>query len=217
MPRHAVRERQHRGARALAFLNLVLTSWSVLFATHASRWAPAFVQGPGSGGHNQKKQRDLWRKPLKPEQFWTHTLWGQLLSHPQVGVQGSSQAREFETEFRVPYDVFVTIVQQHRGRKWTQSTTGKQMRKKGRPCIPLEFKILMCLYRLGGGSITRVTARVFSFSPSLADKFFKDFCAEFAQEYHHVCKPPETDAEIKAVESVYAKMGLPGCVGDNFL
>ena len=52
-------------------------------------------------------------------------------------------------------------------------------------------------------------------SASLSDQFFKDFSAHCAQKYEEYCRPPTSEEEIREVEEVYSKAGLPGCVGST--
>ena len=79
-------------------------------------------------------------------------------------------AGQFEVEFRVPYSIFEEIVQDARDQAWARSSVKKGKKMRGRPSMPLEAKILSCLYRLGCGCLARTQASLFGLSKSHADK-----------------------------------------------
>ena len=84
-------------------------------------------------------------------------------------------------------------------------------RPKGRSNhVPIEFKVMMSLYRLGSGCLPRTACKLFLMTHSYADQFLKDFCSFYAQLYHEFCKVPSTQDEMEELESVYRRMGLPG-------
>ena len=167
---------------------------------------------PGSGGHNQTLRRSTKPK-LKPAEYWTHTDWGRMISDSRTADPHTMEHKDFETEFRIPYAVFDEAVQSCEGEDWTRSSTRSGKKTRGKPCIPLEFKVLACFYRLGAGGIARTTSRTFNISRSLSQRFFKDFCAHYAQKYHETCRVPSTESEMRHIEDVYARMGFPGCLG----
>ena len=169
--------------------------------------------GPGSGGHNSARKRGAYTAPL---QHGAHARawYGQILNDPTVSDPESRRHKEFVSEFRVPHAVFLEIVDGCRGLKWARDSTGKG-KCRGRPPASLEVKVLAVLYRLGAGCMPRTTARLFNMSKSLCARFFQDFCAHHAQTYSTMCRPPETDEERQDVESVYRRMGMPGCLGST--
>jgi len=171
-------------------------------------------EGPGRGGHNSAGKRvggyEYHGSPDHHDASW----YGKLLSKSDQLEDPSSKAhKEFVAEFRVPYDLYCTILEDCRGQQWAKAPHSPRKKKQGRPSSPLEYKVLGALYRLGSGCLNRTTARMFSMSPSMTDIFFKDFCAWYAQKYETECTAPATEDEIRAVEEVYSKMGFPGCVG----
>ena len=120
---------------------------------------------PGSGGHNQTLRRSTKPK-LKPAEYWTHTDWGRMISDSRTADPHTMEHKDFETEFRIPYAVFDEAVQSCEGEDWTRSSTRSGKKTRGKPCIPLEFKVLACFYRLGAGGIARTTSRTFNISRS---------------------------------------------------
>jgi len=195
------------------FLELFTLVWGVAAACRSVRARSSTIPSPGSGGHNIKGIKTQYQQRMQPADFWT-TQWGKLLRNSEVRVPGSKVHKEFVAEFRVPFSIFEDIVQDCRGQEWTRSSTCSGKRKRGRPSLPLESKILGCLYRLGSGCLSRTVGRLFGSSNTVADRFFLDFCAFYAQKYGEECVVPATDQERRDVEEVYAQMGFPGCLGD---
>jgi hypothetical protein len=196
--------------RLLHLFNIVLCADKAHRA--ARRAAYRAVSRPGSGGHNFLGTKGAYKRVMTPEQFWLSD-WGSMIRDPDVSNPGSRAHRKFELEFRVPYAIFKDIVHDARDQAWARSSTKKGRKCRGRPCMPLEAKVLSCLYRLGCGCLARTQASLFGMSPSCAQQVFKDFCAWYAQKYYDECTVPETEQECRDVEEIYAKLGFPGCLG----
>ena len=171
--------------------------------------------GPGRGGHNSIGARDGYKKTASEDNVHATAWYGILLREPTISDPTSKTHQEFVSEFRVPYQVFVEIVEGCQGMHWAKTFTATRKKRRGTPPTPIEVKVLSALYRLGSGSIPRTISRLFNISTSLNDQFFKDFCAHYAQKYEEYCRPPSSDDEIREVEEVYSKMGLPWCVGST--
>ncbi len=117
--------------------------------------------------------------------------------------------KEFEREVRVPYPLFKDIVNRVRDQPWTRHK--EEDGQRGRPSVmPIEFKVLMTLYRLGAGCLSHTVVKLFLMVITTGDTFFKDFCEFYAKRYHECCNVTETEPEQKHVEKVYSRMGLHG-------
>ena len=203
---------QHAGK----FMQLFSMVLGVSSACRTAAFRTSPTPSPGSGGHNIKGDKAPYQQRMQPSAFW-QTEWGKLLRNPAVNQPGSRVHKEFISEFRVPFSIFEDIVKDCTDQEWTRSSTGRGKKKRGRPSLPLESKILGCLYRLGSGCLPRTQGRLFGSSHTVADQFFLDFCAFYAQKYGEECVVPATEAERRDVEEVYAKMGFPGCLGKRYL
>ena len=83
-----------------------------------------------------------------------------------------------------------------------------------RPIPPLELKILAVLRVLGRGYCFDGIEELCDIGEETIRKFFHKFNRLFSKELFGVyCSPPTSVDEIKATTSVYAKLGLPGCLG----
>lgn len=172
------------------------------------------ASGPGRGGHNSTGERDEYRMKTLDD-YW-NSPWGKDLKHPDLTNASSRRHREFEIEFRVPYAIFDQIVRECEDRPWARNSTSanqKQAKARGRVPVPIEFKVMAVLYRLGCGCLPRTSAKLFGMSRSQADDFFKHFCAHYAQNYYKYCTLPQSETEMRDVEAAYARMGFPGCLG----
>ena len=196
-----------------SLLELFTLVWgSSLACKSAARTRSSASAFPGSGGHNFKGDNQPYQQRMQLADFWT-TEWGRLLRNPAVRQPGTKEHQEFVAEFRVPFSIFEEIINDCHGQKWTRTSTRKGKRIRGRPSLPFKSKVLGFLYRLGSGCLPSSVVRLFGSSNTVADKFFLDFCAFYAQKYGETCQVPATEAERRDVEEVYAKMGFPGCLG----
>lgn len=219
MPRAPKGEAAKRGSfmqHAGKFMQLCSMVLGVSSACRSATSRTSSTPSPGSGGHNIKGYKASYQQRMQPSAFW-QTEWGKLLRNPSVNPPGSKVHKEFISEFGVPFSIFEDIVQDCKDQKWTRSSTALGKKKVGRPSLPLESKILGCLYRLGSGCLPRTQGRLFGSSRTVADQFFLDFCAFYAQKYGEECVVPATEAERQDVEEMYAKMGFPGCLGKQRL
>ena len=86
----------------------------------------------------------------------------------------------------------------------------------GLVAAPLELKILGVLRVLGRGYCFDGVEELCFISAEVLRTLFHNFCACFAAKYFSVyCTAPATPEEIKHPTGVYARMGLPGCIGST--
>ena len=126
---------------------------------------------------------------------YDRSVWGKLVRQLEDNPLDMKLNRDFVCDFRVPYTMFKDIVNRVRDEAWARNHVSDPgfPRPKGRPShVPIEFKVMMDLYRLGSVCLPRTDRKLFLMTRSYADKFFKDFCSHYAQVYHECCKVPNT-------------------------
>ena len=131
--------------------------------------------------------------------------WGRLLLNPEIRDSTSWYARLFRRRFRLPYDLFVTFVEECR--------EVNLFKEKNYSKIPIEFKILMSLRILGRDSCADDISEYINIGDSTVNHIFKLFllgCVELL--YNKYVYIPFGE-ELDKVKLVYEKLGLPGCIG----
>ena len=111
----------------------------------------------------------------------------------------------FRRRFRLPYDLFVTFVEECR--------EVNLFKEKNYSKIPIEFKILMSLRIIGRDSCADDISEYINIGDSTVNHIFKLFlqgCVELL--YNKYVYIPFGE-ELDKVKLVYEKLGLPGCIG----
>jgi hypothetical protein len=88
-----------------------------------------------------KKMRKAYENHNRTKDL-SNSVWGQMLADPSVSVVGSWFNRKFRRRFRVPYSMFLEIVEECK----EFNVFGVQLRRSK---IKIEFKVLTCLKILG--------------------------------------------------------------------
>ena len=125
--------------------------------------------------------------------------------NPEIRDSTSWYARLFRRRFRLPYDLFVTFVEECR--------EVNLFKEKNYSKIPIEFKILMSLRILGRDSCADDISEYINIGDSTVNHIFKLFllgCIELL--YNKYVYIPFGE-ELDKVKLVYEKLGLPGCIG----
>ena len=129
-----------------------------------------------------------------------------MLADPSVAVVGSWLNRKFRRRFRVPYSMFLEIVEECK----QYNVFGVQIRKSK---IATEYKVLSCLKILGRDLCADELDENLNIAESTVNKFFKMFITNYANSlYSKWVYVPEGE-ELDAVVKVYEHMGFPGCIG----
>ena len=130
----------------------------------------------------------------------SYSVWGRMLQHPELANAGSWVSRKFRRRFRVPYSMFLEIVEECK----EHNVFGIPVRKSK---ILIEYKVLSCLKILGRDLCCDEIDEALNIAESTVNKFFKQFVYNFANalfdKYVHV---PE-GAELDAVQEVYSIIG----------
>jgi hypothetical protein len=144
---------------------------------------------------NHNRTKDLWQ-----------TVWGQMLQDASLAVEGSWINRKFRRRFRLPFSMFLEVVEECK----EHNVFGIAVRKSK---IAIEFKLLSCLKILGRDLCADEIDENLNIGESTVNKFFKMFITNYAaamfSKYVYV---PEGE-EMDRVEEVYRHMGFPGCIG----
>ena len=177
------------------------------------RLKPIVLTKQGLPSLRQRTDYSRQAKKAKTATPWAHVEWLQMLDDPNVRDPDHPKGKQFRREFRVPYPIFLEIIR-------LCITSGDPLfnyaetNAAGQLSIPLELKVMMVLRTLAGGLLFHDAAQLSQFmSEGTANKFFKDFNERFRHHYEKQFIRPQTDEEFAKSSIVYARLGLPGCVG----
>ena len=130
-----------------------------------------------------------------------------LLAHPESGV-----SKKFRLRFRVPYPVFVDLLEKTRDLGFEYQPVNCA-RTAG---VPLQLKLLGVLRVLGRGTCFDGIEEVTFASEEVHRSFFHQFTKRFVERYDdEYVYQPETHEEIRKISSVYERMGIPGALGST--
>ena len=154
------------------------------------------------------QQRIHERRPKYME-----STWGRILTNPRFKDPSDRRGGKlFRRRFRVPYPMFEKLVEITRENHWFSERPDCT----GRPSAPLELKILAVLRVLGRGYCFDGVEELCFISAEIIRNFFNKFCELFAAKFfNEYCNYPQTKEEIKKTTDIYARMGLPGCIGST--
>ena len=141
------------------------------------------------------------------------STWGKILRDKKFRDPTMRRGGKlFRRRFRVPYPMFLELVKITRENKWFSEGPDCT----GRPSAPLELKVLAVLRVLGRGYCFDGVEELCFISAEVLRNFFNKFCELFAAKYFDVyCNYPRSKEEIKISTGMYARMGLPGCIGST--
>ena len=160
-----------------------------------------------------KRRKEFKRRKFEQRPKYEFSTWGMMRAHPRFKAPHDRKGGQlFRRRFRVPFPVYVEILRMTRENDWF--TEGRDA--IGTFAAPLELKILSVLRVLGRGYCFDGVEELCFISAEVLRQFFHKFCAFFAAKYFSTyCAPPTTVEEIKHTTGVYARMGLPGCIGST--
>jgi len=129
-----------------------------------------------------------------------------MLRDPSLSVVDSWLNRRFRRRFRVPYSMFLEIVEECK----VHNVFGMQLRRSK---IQVEYKVLTRLKILGRDLCADEIDEQLNIAESSVNKFFKMFIYNYANAmYSKWVNVPEGD-DLDRVEETYRRMGFPGCIG----
>lgn len=161
----------------------------------------------GSASHTRPRHHEV---PERPD--YNNSSWGQMLKDERLNDASSKEAKLFRRRFRLPYTMFRYVVSECR-REHLFPESERDTDIAGRRSIPLELKILGVLRIIGRNWCLDDVCEASLISERTMSRFFHEFCQVFVRHFwNRYVKTPNGD-DLDEMLSVYAKLGLPGCVG----
>ncbi len=99
----------------------------------------------------RKKTRNVYARKPQAESTWSRNYLNPTLQDAYLVDPHGRDTKKFRTLFRVPYDLFVYLVQMSKERWWRDWTPDKVC-NAGKLVSSLELKVLGALYVLGTGA-----------------------------------------------------------------
>lgn len=160
------------------------------------------------------------RTPRPPAAYrhrahWAATPWMRMLTEQAGELQQpqSRAAKRFRGDFRLPYPVFLRVVEAAKAHKWLWCCDTDAVGVKS---APLELKVLAVLYLLGSGAALRTIASLSGMSQTTVQRVLHAFCSDFAADmYDEWVKPELNEETYRPLMQHYAAVGFPGCVGSS--
>lgn len=163
------------------------------------------LDSTGRTGSTRRSHHDV---PERPD--YNSSSWGQMLQDPRLDDANSKQAKLFRRRFRVPYTMFRFIVSQCRSKQLFRE---READIAGRRTIPLELKVLGVLRIIGRNWCVDDVNEASFISERGMNRFFHDFCENFVRHFWNMYVKTPSGDDLDEMMSVYAKLGIPGCVG----
>ena len=200
----------------------LLTQWRRL---RGRKLSPLIPGPPGMRdplvGHG-KVRKNRYTARAKKGQYgysartYENSTWAATLAdaHPN-GPRNpfSTKGKKFRQDFRVPYVLFMFIVNLAKVQRWASKAA---VDVSGRPSVPIELKILGVLYILGGDHGFKSVVDLGGFSTAVMNEFFLEFVSAFAIAMFPIwVVMPSTSAEIERVRLQFEALGFPGAVGSG--
>ena len=173
-----------------------------------------FANPPGTPKISRKRKKRSSKNDYSPADratsgFSTMYLFPHGTDSPLLNEE-SKRAKRFRRRFRVPYKMFRSICDD----MTSTGTFVESTDAKGLPCIQLELLVLASLRYLASGCSFDLLEELTCVDEETIHCFFHEkFCiwGVVAAEEH--IKLPSDDDSLAHVMGLYAKLGLPGCVG----
>ena len=157
-------------------------------------------------GHTRPKGGNLRRHPAG-------STWGLLLAGGVLSALPESAAGKlFRKRFRVTPREFKVLLAEVRDKGWWRR---RQSSASGTPSSPVELLLLGTLKMLGRACTFDDLEELSAISAEQHRQFFLKYTQEAANEFDYECAPyvAGDPATLRAIETVYAHAGFPGCVG----
>lgn len=150
--------------------------------------------------------------------YWSST-WGKLLvklsAIPGGPLISSREGKLFRRRFRVPWDVFVDLLQKCKEKKLFGENSLLQFDCCGSTICPYAIKLLGVLRILGRNWCCDDVAEATGMGETTVRRAFLDFCGNFVDNYYDTYVHRPEGEKLKRMMNVYARMGLPGCIGST--
>ena len=138
-----------------------------------------------------------------PDSLWG-SAWGRMLCEKDLKDPSSWIAKKFRRRFRLPYSVFLLLVQKC-----------KHAQVFGASRIPTEFKVMVALRILGRGNCADDINELSNIGESTCNVIFHQFCKGMVDSLYNEYVSFPSGEDLKVVEKTYAKFGFPGACGSQ--
>ena len=145
--------------------------------------------------------------------------WGLLLKKLSVIPGGPSitsrDGKLFRRRFRVPWAVFIDLLQKCKEKKLFGENSLMEFDCCGSRICPFAIKLLGVLRILGRNWCCDDVAEASGMGESTVRRGFLDFCNNFVENYYdkYIYRP--TGEKLAKMMKIYSRMGLPGCIGST--
>ena len=153
----------------------------------------------------QEKKRS--RKTTARQDYWM-SVWGKMLTNPEIEDPESFVARKFRRRFRVPYPLFKEVI--------LPQCVSHNIFETKRECggtIPIEFKLLIALRILGRDAVADDCSELSFVGESTCHFIFKQFVSNYSRAFYSEYVKFPTAADFMDTMETYRRVGFPGCVG----
>ena len=133
-----------------------------------------------NSNNKHRKRRYIQRSP-KVLKNYQESNWAQMLQLGRCQDPSSKDGKLFRRRFRIPYPLFLEIVEVVRIKNWFP-----EVDCTGAPSAPLELKILGVLRVLGRGMCFDGIQELTNIDEETVRRFFHVFCERFAVEFFAV-------------------------------
>jgi hypothetical protein len=160
----------------------------------------------------RKKTRNVYARKPQAESTWSLDYLNPSLRDVYVADPHGRDAKKFRRLFRVPYNLFVDLVQMSKERWWRDWTPDKVC-NAGKLVSSLELKVLGALYVLGTGASQYQVSVQTHLSEEVHRVFFLLWLSRMSSISTEYIYMPKTEEQFEFVVGEYSARGLPGCVG----
>jgi hypothetical protein len=159
----------------------------------------------------KKSRLSYGRKPHNESHWWLEHLTPAIREQYLADPHGRLSLK-FRRLFRVPFDMFLDLVEMANRRWWCDWTPNK-IDAAGRIVSSLELKILGALFLLRSGCAQYIISTQTNLSEEVHRVFFLQWASKMASIKTEFIYMPEDEATFQKVVGEYTARGLPGCVG----
>ena len=160
----------------------------------------------------RKKSRTVYVRKPQSDSTWSRDYLIPALRETYLREPHGRDAKKFRRLFRVPYDLFLTLVLTAKDRWWPEWTPEK-VDAAGKLVSSLELKVLGALYVLGTGATQHQVGVQTNLSEEVHRCFFLSWTAKMSSIQKEYIFMPTNEEQFARVVGEYSTRGLPGCVG----
>ena len=137
-----------------------------------------------------KRERFRWYiEGQRCKDYMTQSRWGLLISNPLTNDPQSKQGKLFRRRFRVPFPVFLEMI---------QDCKDKKIFGRGKNSfIPVEIKLLCVLRMLGRDEIADTISELSDVGESTCNTLFKTFIKEYVNHFKDKYLPIPSADDIR--------------------